>query len=160
MRSLYQKAWVVLSLAAATFLISAMAAAQGIGFSNADFSGAFTLPFEAQWGGMTLPAGDYTLRFGTLLHGAELVEVRGIGKGSPHGYVLPKRQDSNSAAKNRLVCLSTGKTYVVGALELPAIGATLTFGAPRGLKILAQERGNGHAMQLAEVRVPIKMSGR
>lgn len=160
MRSLYQRTFVVLTLAAAACLITGKALAQGIGFSSTDISGTFTLPFEVQWGEMTLPAGDYTLHYGPLIRGAQFVEVRGSAKGSPHGYVLPNRQDGNTAAKNGLVCLRNGKTYIVSALELPAIGKTLTFPLPRQVQIMVQRTADGYAAQLAEVRVPVKPRGR
>jgi hypothetical protein len=55
---------------------------------STQFAGTFTIPFEVQWGTMTLPAGEYTLSYGIQRSGANLVEIAGKAKGSPHGVIL------------------------------------------------------------------------
>ena len=155
MRSRNKISLVTLSLAAALFLMAGMAAAQGSPISI--LSGSFTLPFDAQWGAMTLPAGDYTFDY-SARYGERIVEVRGTAKGSPHGLVLPNGQDQSSAAGNGLVCRRAGDGYVIGALELPVIQTKLTFGLPPSAKILAKGGNSKAPTQLAQVRVPITVA--
>ncbi|MEJ2008306.1 MAG: hypothetical protein P8Z30_09170 [Acidobacteriota bacterium] len=144
-------------------LCAAGAKAQGL--YSIDVTGTFTLPFEAQWGPMTLPAGDYNLYYGSLTTaGTRLVEVKGQAEGSPHGFLLTKEQDSISTTKSALICIRQGNRRIVRELQMAPIGETVSFPLPHGVKLLAhQQNGNVYA-RLAEApvieRVPVNTSGR
>jgi hypothetical protein len=158
-----------MTLVGLSLLLPALAvtAARAQGISAAEFNGSFTLPFEVQWGSMILPPGDYTLNYGRLIDraGAHAVAVAGEAKGSPHGTLLVQGRSQTSATKNGLVCTREGDTLIVRALEMPAIGESVSFAAPYGIERLAQKKGPKAKTQLAEarmptVRVPITPSGK
>src|SRR5574338_341414 len=82
--------------------------ARGQFLDSTQFVGTFTLPISAHWGTTTLPAGDYTLRYGTLHATGGFVEVRGTEKGSRHVVISVEGAGHSSATKTALVCLRDG----------------------------------------------------
>ena len=134
------------------------------------FGGTFTLPFDAQWGPMALPAGDYSLYYGQIFEGGEYA-VRVVSKTNRNsrGWILTKERKSASAAKNSLVCMRDGNSLVVLRLELAAIGESVSFPLPHGVevqsKLIGKHQNKGGNAQLAETRiliqrVPVKLSGK
>ena len=76
-------------------------AQQAPSLSETSFAGTFTLPIDAQWGSMTLPAGEYSLYYGRAGAGDfRLVEVVGKAEGSPHGVIFAQQPEPASATKN------------------------------------------------------------
>jgi hypothetical protein len=145
------------------FLALGTAGAKGQVLDTPSFAGTFTLPFEAQWGKMTLPAGDYTLKFGLLSTGHALVEVKGRAEGSLHGVVEAGPYGQTSATKNAIVCIREGNALIVRTLEMPAIGESVAFMLPRGTKLTAQKGKHNGYTQLAEApmliqRVPVRLN--
>lgn len=139
------------------------AGARGQVLDSAHFKGTFNLPVAARWGTMNLPAGEYTLRYGTLPAGPTLVEIAGKAKGSPRGVILVGPIDPTSAKKNSIVCIREGNSLLVRELELPAIGESVRFPMPRGITLVAQKRSHGkytlaQASNLIQ-RVPVIVSG-
>lgn len=127
--------------------------------------GSFTLPFEAQFGSMTLPAGDYTLEYGALTPGNYLVEVVGKAEGSPRGFVLVQQHDTTAATQSSLICVREGRTGIVKSLEMSWIGESVTFSTPHGGKIMAEKRNGSTNTQLAEAgsfiqRIPVNLNGK
>ena len=123
------------------------------------FSGSFTLPVDAQWGPLTLPAGSYTLYYGSN-DGPSLVEVRGTAKGSPHGFILTEAHNLASGTKNSLACVREGGALIVRGLELPAIGESAYFAMPHGARLIAHNGKRNGNTQLAEApmliqRIPV-----
>jgi hypothetical protein len=137
------------------FLALGAAGAKGQVLDTPRFTGTFTLPLEAQWGKMTLPAGDYTLKFGLLSTGHSLVEVKGRAEGGFHGLVEAGPYSQTSATKNAIVCVRNGDTLIVRSLELPAIGESIQFRLRRGTKLAAQEGNNSGYTPLAKAPMPI-----
>jgi len=145
-------------------LVSTGAKAQTLTSTN--FVGTFTLPVEAQWGLMTLPAGEYTLSYGTAFWGTvHMVTVAGDAKGIPRGMILPRSRDDASAGKNILNCLRLGDTLYVRSLEMPDLGESVHFKIPRGVevqsKVIAGHQNQKGNNQIALVsigieRVPVK----
>ena len=124
------------------------------------FSGTFTLPVETHWGAMTLPAGDYRLKYGYSQTSSTLmVEIAGEAKGSPHKMILAGRRDDVSADKNVLNCVREGNILYVRALEMPAVGESTHFKIPHGVevrsKLIAQTHSASGKTQLAQVAIPI-----
>ncbi|HET9179189.1 MAG TPA: hypothetical protein VFQ24_12600 [Terriglobia bacterium] len=152
----------LVGLSLALFALSSVGA-RGQGVHTTHFAGTFTLPFEAQWGKMTLPAGDYTLQYDTLDNGAGLVVVQGTDKGSPQGMVLAGPRDHASAPNNAIVCIREGNALVVRSLEMPAISESVRFNLPRGAKLVAHNGNRGGYTQLAEApmliqRIPVTLN--
>lgn len=130
--------------------------------NSMQFTGTFTLPYAAQWGTMTLPAGEYTLKYGTRPAGPSLVEIAGTAKDSPHGIILVESADNTSATKNSIVCVRDGKSLLVRKLELPAIGEVVSFTMPQSVTLMAQ-RQQDSVYTLAQgpkliQRVPVTLS--
>lgn len=132
--------------------------------STARFTGSLNLPYEVHWGTMTLPAGRYTVQIGDMDNGGfYIVEITGEAQGSPHGFVPVLARNSTAAAQNLLDCVRKGDTHVVRAMELPALGESVTFPAPRRSQLLARQLKNKANAQLeAEAmpiqRIPIKLN--
>lgn len=133
------------------------AGARAQALSTTRFAGSFTLPFEVQWGTMTLPAGDYTLRYGQLINGGVYaVQVVGKAEGSPNGLILAGARKDVSETGNELVCVRNGNSGVVRALEMPAIGESIDFPLPHGVELLAREQNHGTNTQIAQVPMLIR----
>ncbi len=147
-----------LSLALLTLGVTG-AKAQSLSIS--DFAGTFTLPFEAQWGRTTLPAGEYSLYYGQPLAGGPLmVEVLGKEKGTPHVFILPQGVNDASTTQSALVCVREGNAGIVRGLEMPEIGKSVTFAMPHGAKLVAQNGKHKGYTQLAQApmlieRIPV-----
>jgi hypothetical protein len=141
-------------------------AQQSQGLSVTDFGGTFTLPHDAVWGKMTLPAGDYSLYYGQLSDGGiKVVEVVGKTEGSPHGFILAQMPNPTSAMKNGIVCVREGNSLVVRALEMSAIGESVNFRLPHGARLTARNANHNGYMQLAEApmlieRIPVTLNAK
>jgi hypothetical protein len=147
---------ILVGLSAALFILVATGArAQEL--STTSFAGTFTLPFDTQWGAMTLPAGDYNLSYGMPFKGGNYaVVVAGKAEASPRGMILTGPRNDVSAAKNALVCIREGDVLFVRALELPAIGESISFALPHGAQVTAHQRNGSTNFQLAEAPVLIQ----
>jgi hypothetical protein len=97
------------------------------GFGMAEFAGRFVLPFDASWGQMVLPDGDYALNYGTIGAGMCYVEIRGVGQGSPGGIFLVREENPASVVQNALICIQKNGRHMIRTLELPAIGKSVSF---------------------------------
>ncbi len=150
-----------LSLALLTLGVTG-AKAQSLRLS--DFAGTFTLPFEAQWGRTTLPAGEYDLYYGQPSAGGHLmVEVRGKEKGSPHVFILPQGINDASTTHSALVCVREGDAGIVRVLEMPEIGQSASFAMPRGTQLMAHKGKHNGYTQLAQApmlieRIPVTLN--
>ncbi len=141
------------------------AGARAQGFTMTSVGGTFNLPFEAQWGAMTLPAGTYNLNYGYASSGLPVVEVRGEAKGSPSGFILAQAYDKTSGTRNVIVCVREGSAGIVRGLELSVIGESASFALPRGAQLTAQEHNGNKNIQLAGgpmlvQRLPVRLNGK
>jgi hypothetical protein len=125
---------IMVGLSVALFAMGVTGARGEIPYST-HLAGTFTLPFEAQWGKLTMPAGEYTLQYGTQESGHGLVVVRSAAKGSPYGMILARPTGQTSATKNALICVREGNTLYVRALEMPLIGESVRFRIPHGVEV-------------------------
>lgn len=155
----------LMTLAALSVMLLALGAAgaKGQSFYSTRFAGSFTLPFEAQWGKMTLPAGDYTLQYGMHEYGHGLVVVRGTANGSPQGMILAGPVGETSAGKNAIVCIREGSSLIVRSLEMPVIGESVNFAMPPGVRLMARNGKHSGYTQLAEApmliqRIPVTLN--
>lgn len=138
--------------------------------TTTSFGGTFTLPFEAQWGSLTLPAGDYSLFYGHLNgRGTYLVEVAGKAKGSPHGMVITRGRTQAKTSENEIVCVREGNKGYVRGLQIGVIGESAAFKIPHGVEVRTRivvenqkHKGNNQLAQASTVveRVPIKQIGK
>jgi hypothetical protein len=116
------------------------------------YRGKFTLPFEARWGQVVLPAGEYSF---TLDHGTVggIVSVR-EETGRAVGYVQTEGiYDRQTFDHSELVLVRSGENYAIRALRLADLGLTLEYSVPKtGRQLIVQ------SPQLLE-RIPVAMGG-
>jgi len=106
-----------------------------------EFAGRFTLPFEAAWGEIVLAPGEYALHYGTMGEGLHCVEIFGIGQTAPRGIFLVREQNPASVVQNALVCTRRDSRRIIRALELPAIGESVSFAGPATGKLIKNRHG-------------------
>lgn len=105
-----------------------------LGFRMNEFAGRFSLPFEASWGEVVLAQGEYALYYGAMAEGLHCVEILGAGQTTPRGIFLVREQNPACVVQNALVCTRRGDRHIIRALELPAIGKSLSFADPAAVK--------------------------
>lgn len=113
--------------------------------------GRFTLPFDAQWGMVSLLSGEYTFTVDDLSPNGTIVVYRGP---EAVGFVRPRDLESvgNADGAGHLLCVRHDGKVTVRALELPQVG-TFYFSLPRDLNTLVAQQP-----QLIET-VSIQVSG-
>jgi hypothetical protein len=132
--------------------------------SNTRFSGTFTLPFEAQWGPVTLQPGAYNLYYGRLTDGGSaMVEVVGKENRRPHVLILSQGVNPASTRKSALVCIREGNVGIIRVLEMPQLGEAVEFKMPHGTQLMAQNRFGSKNVQIAEgpkliQRIPVTLT--
>ena len=156
----------LVTLAGLSVVFYALAAtgARAQSLSMTNISGTFTLPFNAQWGRATLPAGEYKLYYGRLFQGGSvMVEVIGKEDRTPHVMILAQSVNDAKATKSELVCVREGDTGIIRTLELPQIGEAVNFNMPRGTQLVAHRSNGSKNVELAQgpmliQRIPITLA--
>ena len=122
----------------------ALCLSAGIGEAQNAYQGKFTLPFEARWQNVVLPAGNYTIS----MHSATApytMFVRGEGKSVIIlGVSVNERTISE---KSELTLVKLGNSYVVRSLEAGQIGLDVDYST-----------GRSHATHTAMVKVPVELA--
>jgi hypothetical protein len=102
------------------------------------YKGKFKLPFPTQWGGTTLPAGDYTFKIESTAWPVMLT-VRQAG---PHAktYMIwsGSISERNFSEQSALMVVRNSGSLVVRSLRLREIGVEYRFQVPKGQTMLAQ----------------------
>jgi len=93
----------------------------------------FHLPFEAKWGGVTLPPGDYRLALPQLSLGANQFLVNGE---EARGFIAPMSTDVDSSRfahpeHSYLRLVKVDGTFYVAKFESGPSGTTFTFKVPK-----------------------------
>jgi hypothetical protein len=103
-----------------------------------EVQGKFTLPFNAKWGKISLPAGDYTL---AVNRNNSMVTVVIAQSGRNVGVTLPEIFDytENKSKTAELVCVRHNGMVTVRELRLPQIG-TYYFPLPKELTMQAAQQ--------------------
>ena len=111
--------------------------------------GKFTMPFEAHWGGITLPPGEYTIALDPAAR-ATIQVAQGLRN---LGFVLRRgvSQDTNSGPSSMLAVPTPGG-YRITALHLEEQGVTLYFPVPKS------ERSMLAQAPVLKRRVPVLMA--
>ena len=101
----------------AVFAIALMAAAlTPLSASAQVYEGNFTLPFQARWNSLNLPAGDYSIRIDEMAPSGMIV-VQHDGKNV--GILFVGSISSNEElAKSELVAVPDGQAYRITVLSL------------------------------------------
>ena len=114
--------------------------------------GKFTLPFDAQWGGVTLPSGDYTFTLDSTALGSYVVTV--VQGQRRVAMVMAQGQSHGDSAKaSALIVTRSGGRARIHALHLAELG-DFFYGAPKaeGLQMASTP-------QLIQ-RIPISTNGK
>lgn len=125
-----------------------------------DFAGKFTLPFTAHWGPMTLPPGNYNLYYGDLTaRGFRVVEVVNADQGIRHGVLIPWGHNDAKGEETFLVCVFEGDKAYVHSLQMAALGESIGFSRPHGVRveawIVAGNPAHNTNARLAQTRIPV-----
>ena len=114
--------------------------------------GKFTLPFEAQWGEVTLPAGDYAFTLHSTALGSRIVTVV-QGQRKVAMVMAQGRSHGDSAKASALIVTRSGGRARIHALHLAELG-DFFYGAPKaeGLQMASTP-------QLIQ-RIPISTNGK
>lgn len=147
----------VTALVALFALVGTGAKAQSL--NSTHFVGKFTLPFEAQWGRMALPPGNYNLKYGFTRGGLRMVEVAGEDKADVHGWVIAWGSGDTKGEGSFLVCVLEGGKGYVRSLQMAGLGDGIEFARPHGVSvaawIVAGIRTNDTNTRVSEVRIPV-----
>jgi len=136
----------VLALAGA-FILGGTVKAQG-----SACEGKFTLPFDAQWGGVTLPSGDYTFTLDSTALGSYVVTV--VQGQRKVAMVMAQGQSHGDTARtSALIVTRSGGRARIQALHLAELG-DFFYSAPK-----AEELQMASAPQLME-RVSVFTKGK
>jgi hypothetical protein len=128
--------------------LALLAACFVAGHANAQvFRGKFTLPFQARWGGATLPAGDYSFTLESR-DTAHTLTVSREGKGV--AMILVQSYDQTYSGRTEL----TVEESTVRTLRLPEIGMILQFAPPHTKHLAVPEE-----RQLSQT-VPVTTAGK
>ncbi len=116
--------------------------------SAQSFRGKFTLPFAARWGGLTLPAGEYTFTADDLTN-ASLISIEHDGQCL--GRVMVAGVSYGTPYKSsELVAVPAGDTYRISLLRLEN-QCVISFPIPKREReqMTAQNRGPALARVIA-----------
>ena len=117
-----------------------------------DDKGKFVLPFEVQWQGKTLPAGEYHFMLRSSKVNRRILLLRDAQ--NQHNIMLIEGQgEEDFKGRNALTVVNrNGKRYV-SSLAFEAIGATLVYSLPTRRK--AAERQVEASVQI----IPVQLGG-
>jgi hypothetical protein len=116
------------------------------------WKGTFTLPFEARWGQIVLPAGEYSFTLDHALVGS-IVTIQ-AETGQTLGFVQTQGiYDRQTFDRSELILVRSGGNYTIRALRLAELGLTLEYSVPKTEKQLITQ-----APRLLE-RIPVTMGG-
>jgi hypothetical protein len=101
-------------------------------------AGRFKLPFDAQWGNVALPTGDYTFTVDHITANGTIIVYRGT---QAVGVFRSQLVDSNEnqGKSGALLCIRHDGKVTVRALRLPE-GSTFYFSLPKDLSVMASKQ--------------------
>ena len=126
------------TLGSAVFAILAFALVSANVQARPATQGHFVLPYEAQWGSITLPAGDYTFSIDHLSMNGSILLYRGTQSAGVVRWQSMEGAPNQSSSGQLLFIRHEGKA-TVRALELPEVG-TLYFSLPKDMKTLVAQQ--------------------
>lgn len=130
-------------------VISAMVVC-GTAAAQTRYAGRFTLPFEARWGSVLLPAGEYTFE---VKSGTDKLTLISNARGGHLGFVLPIASDPSAKMRrtNCLLVAGKGSRAQVVAIQLATEGLVIEYRTPRSRESRKME-------QAAVSEVPIMLA--
>lgn len=115
----------------------AVALSAGIASAQNVYEGSFTLPFQAQWGQMVLPPGEYSFTLDKAVVDG-LVKIRNqeryVGMIFASGI-----SNQKTTAKSQLIAVGGEGLYQIRALRLSALGVQFEYKIPEAkVRLMAQ----------------------
>ena len=110
--------------------VLALGALATCGNAQNAYEGKFTLPFEAHWGSVTLPAGDYTfaLRSASVPY---VLHIQG-GATNTNTFIMAITADPKVASGHaQLNLVDIAGEQSVQTFEAPELGLTFSFATPK-----------------------------
>jgi hypothetical protein len=149
-RSFRLVAQLVFALSAVCFTANFASAQAG----GAAYKGSFTLPFEARWGHVVLPPGNYSF---TVDHAMVGGVVR-ISRGNTDSiFVLSQGgSDQQTFERSELILVRSGGSYTIRALLLADAGLILEYSVPKPEGQLLVQVTQPQLLQ----RIPVMMNGK
>lgn len=102
-----------------------------------DATGKFTLTHEVHWGGVTLPAGDYT--YALEQRGSPVVLLR-AASGAPAFLVMARTTDSIASESDSLVLQRHGDEWFVSEMVVGSVGEEFSFATPNANAVSAHKK--------------------
>ena len=112
-------------LGAAVLALGALATS---GNAQNAYQGKFTLPFETRWGGVTLPAGDYTFAMPSTSYPYRLYIKGQAGNAIITATVADQKVVSSHAQLN---LVDIADVQNVETFEAPELGLTFSYATPK-----------------------------
>lgn len=136
----------------AAFLVLAMGMATSQGKAQTNYTGKFTLPFEAKWGTTVLKPGDYTISMDSRTRAFRYLVLTGEGK-TAIIFADVTEYAAQTTKHSDLVLVNNGAGYAVRTLDAGEAGMTLTFAERRVKKV------NAAHLQYSKLVLPISRFG-
>jgi hypothetical protein len=117
---------------AAAFAAAVLATCLLAGTANAQkdlYEGKFTLPYEARWGQVVLPPGDYRLTFVQNMH-AKMLNIQDANSLRHVAFILADNLKDSTGGESALVIGTRGRQHVVCSLRIAELGETFIYANP------------------------------
>jgi len=103
-----------------------------VAFAAPIYRGSFTLPYQAQWGQATLPAGDYSIRFQDI--GSRVFVAVNETRTGREVALLPAKATEDAKGPSVLRIANRGNRHVISSLSLAELGEVFVYdsGPARG----------------------------
>lgn len=136
----------------AAFLVLALGMATSQGMAQTNYTGKFTLPFEAKWGTTVLKPGNYTISMDSRTPTFKYLVVSGEGK-SAIIFADETEYANQTSSHSNLVLINNGAGFAVRTLDAGEVGLTLNF-AERKVK-----KARSANLQYSKLTLPISHNG-
>ena len=135
----------------------ALCATAVLGKSQDAYQGTFTLPFEAHWGGATLPAGEYTISMHSDTD-PYLLYVRGQGKAA---IIITAATNTRAVSEqSQLTVVNTGGREAITSLEAGQLGMTFDYAVFKSKSTKSNEtKTETQTESTLRVNVPVRGFG-
>lgn len=117
----------------------------GQGKAQSVYTGKFTLPVQARWGGKVLQPGNYTISLGDSVQTPELLVLRGEGK---EAFIVASATNFNSehTDSSKLILVDNGSGYAIQTLVAGETGITMSYAVPKVKNVKAGQRHDPMSM--------------
>jgi len=117
----------------------------------------FTLPFETQWAGTVLPAGEYSVMLDSFPHG----RVMSLQQGAEYiSLLVPVNMETlRTPAKSQLLIMREGNTATVHILYIADLGTAFHFPVPKRYEVHTRLITRADEPVFIQ-RIPVTISGK